>query len=385
MPRTVIDPRLRAVLVSLIVGAGTSQNRVAEAAHISHSYLSQIINGERAPSPAVVRALDRALHADGRLTDLLLPAAGPHDLDLLATAVINPRRVGPDTVDALARVLAGQRHLDDVAGSAAILGPVTAQMSSVATMVAEVAGPGRPDLLYVAAQWAQFCGWLHTSLGQWPAARAWFARALEWATEHGDRDLTATVVSYQAHLAWLLCQWAPAVGLARAALRDPNVYAGQRAYDAFAVARGLAVFGDVDAAERMLGVADELAAASDGWAGPMPPWQYYRAGWLWRLERGLVWLYVARSRPAAAGVAVGELSAGLAGMPEGMRGADWAAEYMLHLATAHRYAGDVDEAGVVLGRARVVAEATGSGRVLQAVRMRQRALSARSWGRTAGS
>jgi transcriptional regulator with XRE-family HTH domain len=381
MGRPAIDPRFRAVLVALILETRASQNRIAAAAHISHSYLSQLVNGERSPSPQVVRALDRALHADGQLTDLLIAAASPDDRDLLVDAVANPRRVGPDTIDALTRVLAGQRHLDDVAGSATMLGPVAAQMAAITTMVVEVAGPTRPDLLYVAAQWAQFCGWLHTSLGKWPDARVWFARAAEWATEHGDRDLLATTVSYQAHVAWLTCQWAPAVGLARAALRDPAVYPGQRAYDAYAAARGLAALGEVDAALPLLDFGDQLADATNRYTGAVPAWQYYRAPWLWRLERGLVWLYVARHRPVAAAGAVADLTAGLEGMPPEMRGADWAAEYMGHLGSALMVADDLDEAGAVLDRARFVAEATGSGRVLQLVRGRQRRLAGLRRGR----
>ena len=103
-----------------------------------------------------------------------------------------------------------------------------------------------------------------------------------------------------------------------------------------------------------------MAAVSDAWSGAVPPWQYYRAPWFWRLERGLVALYAARHDKRHAASAVADLGAGVAGMPDEWSGADWAAEYVVHLASAHRAAGDREQARVALGRARMVAEATAS-------------------------
>lgn len=54
----------------------------------------------------------------------------------------------------------------------------------------EVHGPVRPALVAVAAQWAQFGGWLHAATGQCDAAARRFDQALGWATETGDAQMS---------------------------------------------------------------------------------------------------------------------------------------------------------------------------------------------------
>jgi transcriptional regulator with XRE-family HTH domain len=372
MRRTVVDPRFAAILTGFVLHAGVSQAELARRAHVSQPHLSELLNGRKNPSAQTAHALDEALGANGALTDLIAPAGDPGDLDEVARMVHNAHLVNEATIDALAGLLAAQRHLDDRVGAASILGPVTAHANTVAAMVVNTSGVLRQPLLYQASQWAQFTGWLHTSAGQWTDARAWFARGLEWATEHGDPDLIATVVSYQAHVAWLNLQWGPTVGLSRAALRDPHVYPGQRAYDAYQAAKGHAALGDLDEARRMVDLGDEIAATTDTVDGHRPPWQYYRAPWVWSVERGLVWLYMARWDVIHAPRAVADLTAGIAGMPADLRQADWAAEYVAQLAGAHIRAGQLEQASAVLVDARRVAEATGSGRVLRLVENRER-------------
>lgn len=372
--RTVVDPRFPGLLTNLLMAAGMSQAALARASHISEGHVSELVNGVKNPSEQTARALDAALDAGGKLAALVAPAGGDGDLDRLAVAVYRPHDVDPAAIGSLAGVLAAQRHLDDVMGSASLIAPVLAQLDTVTAMVRGAAGQHRPALLSTAAQWAQFAGWLHTSVGRYEQARGWFTRALEWATEAGDTEMIATVLSYQGHVASLTAQWGPTVGLSKAALRDPGVYVGQRAYDAFQCARGYAAMGNLDDAKSMLAWADELAAVSDGFTGDRPRWQYYRAPWFWRLERGLAYRYMARWDDGHAAVAVAELRAGVDGMPAEMRGADWAAEYLVHLAGAHRDCGDVDAAREVLSEARRHAERTRSPRVLQMVSQRERVL-----------
>jgi len=166
-------------------------------------------------------------------------------------------------------------------------------------------------------------------------------------------------------------QWGACVGKAEAVLRDETVYAGQRAYDAFQAARGYAALADVAAAERMLERGNELAEAATAWTGEVPPWQYYRAPWLWAMERGLALLYISRHDRGSAPNAVAQLQAGVYGMPAEFRGADWAAEYLAHLATAHMYADDLDAAETVLAQARAVATGVKADRVLRMIRGRE--------------
>lgn len=364
------NPQFRALLVALLDESGMSQSQAAAKAHIARSYLSQVISGTRSPSPSVAQALDDALAGHGQLTALV--PSNEHD-DPLA-AVTAPHHISTAAVDGLAHVLAGQRTLDDALGSAQLIDAATTQMAAIATMVREVTGPTRPALMSVAAQWAQFLGWLNISTGRWDTARTWLATSQEWAMETSYNDLTATVVSYQAHLAWLTGQVAPAIGLAEAAARCPNVYPGQRAYDLYAAGRGHAQLGDLDTASRLLAQGDEAAAEANTWTTDLPPWQYYRAPWQWAAERGLVLLYMARSARHHAGAAVVELQAGVDGIPEEMAEADWAAEYMTHLATAYLCADAPDMTRAVLDRAAGIARRTGSTRVMQLVEAREQRL-----------
>ncbi|WP_433228195.1 hypothetical protein [Actinomadura formosensis] len=76
----------------------------------------------------------------------------------LGDTAARPSRVDLATVESLARVLAGQRRLEDSIGSAAVVPAVRAQLRAIEGMVADARGAVRRDLLDVAAQWAQFAG-----------------------------------------------------------------------------------------------------------------------------------------------------------------------------------------------------------------------------------
>lgn len=381
MRRTVVDPRFHATLINLMRGHGVSGKALATSAGVSRSYLSELINGKaKQPSRQVAAALDNALGAGGRLVNLVALAGDPDDLDqVVATASARTLRSVPlETVDAFSRVLGAQRHLDDQIGSAALLGPTTAHLDLIAGMVLEAVGPTRPDLLRVATQWAQFAGWLHISTGRWVEARQWLSTALEWSLEIGDPDLTATVVSYQGHLAWLRGQFAPALGLSMAVLRDERSYPGQRAYDALQAARCHAALGDLAEADRMADAAETLIAETETFTGEVPPWQYYRESWFWEMERGLVQLRGAWWDPRRAHTAADALARGIDAIPEQMQGADWAGEYLVHLATAQTRADDPEAARTTLDRARTIAEATSSDRIRDLVAGRERALALRA-------
>lgn len=380
MARHTPDPRLIAALVNHMRRSDLSQRGLAHAAKISPGYLSEILGGKKAPSLQVVTALDRALGARGALIATMPIGVNDEHRDQIAAAVNNPTTVTPDTVEAFQRTLDAQRDLDDTLGSAAMLAPVDAQMSTITTMARHAAGPTRPAFMQVAAQWAQFAGWLHMSVGRWDGSATWLGHALSWAMESGDPDLTATAMSYQAHLAWLQLQAAATAGQSEAALRVAGTYPGQAAYDAFQAARAYASVGDLARADELLREADRLVEAVDGWSGEVPPWQYQRDGYVWRLERGLVLLHMAPRRPECLQGAVSELRAGVADIPQQWRGADWAAEYKVHLATGLMRAGELDEATQLLESAGQIAEATRSPRVTRLVEARDRALwEARGW------
>ncbi len=363
---SVVDPRFAAELHRCREAAGLSQRQLALTAHCSHTYVSDLERGTKRPTGQMARHLDEALDAGGTLAALVHDTSldSPDDDDRMAAAANNPHRLDMTVVHSLDQTLRGLRALDDTVGAVAVLPAVTAQLAVVTALTTEAAGDVRPAIVSVAQQWAQFAGWLHTTGGNWVEAKAWFGRALELAAEVDDRDMTATVLSYQGHVAWLRGQSGPVVGLSRAARRDPTVYIGQRAYDAYQEARALAAVGDAPAATTVLAEADDLADESAAYTGSRPAWQYYRAPWFFRLERGLVLRYLARRGKARAADAVAELAAGVAGIPSEWRCAEWVAEYMCHLAAAHAQDSDAGSAREVLVEARRIAEVTRSARVL---------------------
>jgi hypothetical protein len=306
---------------------------------------------------------------DGRLD--------PDDEERLALAVRRPSRVDARVVASLATILAEHRTTEDVVGSARLLTPVCGQLAEIERLVADVRGQVRGPLLDVAAQWAEFAGWLHLNTERYEQARAWLDRAAEWSAETGDITMGATILSFKGHLAFQRGHLAAAIGLTQAATRDRRVWVGQRAYDAHQEARCHAVAGDVVAAAAKLGEAADLTAATAEDTGGVPPWLYYYTAPFYVLERGWVHRHLGRSDPAHNERAIASLTAGLGGLGTS-RDSEWAAEYTCHLAVAYFQAGAPDLACAAAAEAAAVAHATGSVR-LRAIVRRLHARLAERW------
>ncbi len=372
--RSVVDPQFASTLRLLIANSGMTQAQVAASAYMSAGYLSELVKGLKTPGADKVRQLDDVLGADGALVNLINPLYNDADSARLADATAQGARISRAGIDSLTHVLASHRDADDTLGSVAIEAPTRQHMDTIRNMVRYARGPVRPDLMRCAAQWAQFYGWLQISVGRFDDAEEWLRIALQWVVEAGDHDLQATVVSYLGHVAWLRGELGDTIGLAATAMRDPDVYVGQRAYDAFQAGRAYAAVGDVGEALNMLALARQLGEESNAYTGDLPAWQYYRAPWLWQVEEGIALRYLARHDRTRAGAAVAALRAGTTGVPEHMRNADWYAEYLLHLVAALTDADQLGEAADLLTQAKTIATAAGSKRVLGIARVRQRRL-----------
>lgn len=153
------------------------------------------------------------------------------------------------------------------------------------------------------------------------------------------------------------------IGLTRAALRDPTVYVGQRAYDMHQLARGHVLAGDDTAAVEALARGVDLVAETMEYAGPRPPWHYYRSRAFFDLAAGVVHALLGGVRSHHVDEAVNLLGRGLAALSDDMRLADWTGMYRYHLGIALISAGARDSAEGELDRLRAVAAATGSTRV----------------------
>jgi hypothetical protein len=191
-------------------------------------------------------------------------------------------------------------------------------------------------------------------------AGACFDRALGWAAESGDADITATALNLKAHVAWLAGNIGPMMGLSQAAQRSTSASAGVRALAVQLEARGNALTGDGDDANRKLDEAASLMehAAEYPWNANEPPWFIaFRPGYL-ELQRGLVCLYLDQNTHAAE-----SLSAGLAEMPPEVGQSQWIAWYLVRLAAAHARGGDPEQSCSVAAQAALIARQTESSRL----------------------
>lgn len=324
MPRrTVVDPRFPARLRQLRTARGLSLRDLARLTYLGKSYLHDFETGRRRPTVDHAARLDDALGAAGELSGMVCDD-GP-----LGYAVSHPHRTSVTAVDILAARLAEARQLEDEVGAAPMLPTVIDHLTTITDMVCQSRSPVRPRLVAVGAQWAQFGGWVHLATGRHRRAGLLLDRALEWATEVGDRDMVSTVLSFKGHAAWIRGQVGPTIGLTQAALRDTTVYVGQRAYDRYQLARGFTAARDRQTAVEELAAGSDLAAEAVEYTGPRPPWHYYRSRAFFMLEAGLVYQLLGENARA-----VELLRDGLAGLPAEMRQAGWTGMYRAALAKA---------------------------------------------------
>lgn len=312
--------------------AGLSQPQLAKLVPISQSSLSRYETGSQSADPATVDRFDDILEANGTLRALaheLTAARAAHsdDPERLSFVARNPRSVDAEALTALARVLAEARRMEDRFGPRLMLDPATGYLRLFERLTSEASGPLRPRVVDLAAQWAQFSGWLHAATEQRATAARWFDRTLQWAAESNNPTLIANALSYKGHLAWMAGHLGSMIDLSQAAQRNPDVHVSQRAFDAMQEARGHAMAGNVSQADRSLGLATELAARIPD-AKDLPAWSYFYDPSFWDLQRGLIHRYIPTRHEASAEL----LRAGIAALPAEQRSAEWLGDYTRALA-----------------------------------------------------
>src|SRR5260370_798299 len=123
-------------------------------------------------------------------------------------------------VGAAAGSRAGRGGGDNALGWGVQLGPGPAQLAAIKDLVTQAREPLRRALLSVAQQWAQHAAYKHRQIGDDAGDRARLAQALEWATEIGDRTMTATVLVNRGEVALLRGEAGTVSELAQAVPRD---------------------------------------------------------------------------------------------------------------------------------------------------------------------
>ena len=357
-------------LCRLLAERGMSQRELARRANYDCGFVNKLCRGTRPATSAVAARLDAVLDAGGALVasvnrrqvlagaaaiagSSLLGSLDADDRERLAWAQRHPRRVDQAAVESLADVLAAQRRAEDALGSAVMIRPVTAQLTAIEDLVTGARGQVRHAVVDVAMQWSEFVAWLHTSVRDFPAARTMWRQTLELAIEADDATMTATVLRFSAYMAWLAGQPGSLIGLAQAAQRDRRAAVSQRAFSASLEARGHAMTGDEQAAERKLGEAAELGTQLG--QRLVEPWSYwYSPGWL-ECQSGIALGYLAhieRYRTQA----IEALAS-----PEMVDSAtELTAGYLVHRASIHVRGGDAGEACADALRAVPVARQTSS-------------------------
>ncbi|MGH2602259.1 MAG: helix-turn-helix domain-containing protein [Dehalococcoidia bacterium] len=286
--------------------AGLSLRGLARRLPMNPGYLSQIERGHRLPSADLLARLSDVLGVE-----MELPAEVGEPV---------PDTLNPDVPGHLAEILARQRRLEDAIGARPLLVPTAGQLSLVTGLVVDARGSLRRPVLDVAAQWAQFGGWLHTAAADYRGAALWFDRAADWALENDDPNMISTVLNLRGYIAWKRGQLGAMLGLSQAAQRDRRATRGLLAVAAQQEARAHALLGDAEGADRKLDEAIEHAEAADPDAEP--PWVYFYGADYLRMQRGRAYRYLGRYAEAAE-----LLAAGLGALPVEMRGAEWAQSY----------------------------------------------------------
>jgi transcriptional regulator with XRE-family HTH domain len=344
----------------LMAERGMTLGELARRSNYDKGYLSKVMNGRKPASEALASHLDRLLGADGALRTLvsrrkvlagaatiagtsLLGALEADERERFSWTQRKPASIDHVTVDSLASALTAQRHLEDSVGSAAMLGPVTAQIAVIEALVSEARGPVRRALVSVAQEWCQFGAWLNISVRNFPASQALWRHTLELAVEIDDATMIATVKRSRGYMAWLAGKPGPMIGLAESVQSDSRAALSQRTLAAALEARGYAMTGDAHASERKLDEAANMAAQLADRPSEQRPWTYWCTPRWIEGTRGITLGYLAhidRYRHQA----IEALTAGYTGLSEDMRRSEWASDLVLHRAAVHLRGGDIEQA-----------------------------------------
>jgi transcriptional regulator with XRE-family HTH domain len=259
---------------------GLSQRDLAEAAGISHVYVSKLENGQSLGTPYVARRLDKQLEQNGALVRLfvaetrrssdpvtvpgvaLLSGIGRSRLPVLVEAVVAEAATELEHLRA-------RRHRT---GPAAVVNDVVAQL--VALHAAAAAVSARRALAYrnVESRYAEYLSWLAEELGNTVAMSEWLAVAVRLGSDSGDTTIASYAAIRQAATALRADDPGAALRHVQSALSDPVLPARLRRIALQRESRARARSGDREGFRRAMDALYEIS--EDAAARSTEDWEW---------------------------------------------------------------------------------------------------------------
>src|SRR5262249_4228563 len=132
-----------------------------------------------------------------------LPASDPDELEHIAAALDDARRyLDGSVVGYFCQQLNRSKADDGNLGPARALPLVLGILGAISQHVREVKPGVRGALLSLAADGAEFAGWLYRDLQDPPSATYWYDRAMEWAQEADDTAMQGYVLLKKSQMAY---------------------------------------------------------------------------------------------------------------------------------------------------------------------------------------
>jgi transcriptional regulator with XRE-family HTH domain len=324
---------------------GWSLSDLAEAVHYDRGYLSKVERGLRVPAPAVVRLCDAAVEAGGALialapslvpeTSVALPSARPvsglvrmfEQGAAGAAAFADDHRTTAEGARLLFQALRAQGH---VAAPNSVLPALAAEFGVLRAAAHRSRGTARRQLILLAAQYAEYAGWMIQERGDEAGAIALTETATTLARLAGDPGFVACALVRQADVELYRGDGGAVVRLARQAI-DEGATAAVRVLATQRLAQGWALIGRPRECRDALMLAEEAAVTA--MPGAETTFGSHGGGRLMDVVRG--WCLLDLGRPDEAADA---LAAGLAVAPPQAHRAR--ALYGVRLALSHATDGD---------------------------------------------
>ncbi|MGW5191968.1 helix-turn-helix domain-containing protein [Kribbella sp. NPDC004138] len=248
LPQTVVSNWL-GITQSQLSRLESGRNRVRELDKLEH--YARVLG-----IPADVLWFDMPSGTPERLPRANASASLPSDLRLPAHLV----SAGPSVADSLLLTLQQYAATDNLAGSRSLVPVVPHQVKFIEDLVGNSRGHGQTQLLYVAARFAEFAGWVNQDAGDLREAMRWSNIALDYAQEAEDSHLTSYIQMRKSSIASDANKPNLALGFAKEALQNGSALSPQvRAVAYRQAAQAYAISGDATGCARMLQQAYELA------------------------------------------------------------------------------------------------------------------------------